>query len=93
MSLESMKKFLKHLKTDENLRVKINNVKNREEKIKLISEAGFDFTTEEVFSVRKSLSEEELEILCHSISWQSIIWSMKERLAYDKSQTFSVESI
>lgn len=88
-----LKRFLEQLRTDEKFRQKIRSVKDREEKFKVIKEKGFDFSPEEVFLFRQELSDEDLEALCDSISWQNILWAMKQRLSLEKEQVFSGKTI
>ena len=59
MSLDSALAFVKKLRTDKEFSDKIQDGIDKERK-KLIAEAGFDFTNEELKQATQVLSDEEL---------------------------------
>jgi len=66
MSVESAKEFYKRIKEDEEFAKKISDTQDNEERAKMVKEAGYDFTLEELNGViqeetGKKLSDEELE--------------------------------
>ena len=60
MSIESAKAFLERLRNDEDFRKSVGEIATAEERMEYIKGAGFDFTKEEINSVKDELSEEEI---------------------------------
>ena len=44
MSIEDFKAFRNRMKTDEEFREKVNGTKDKEERMKIIKEAGYEYT-------------------------------------------------
>ncbi|MCP4293429.1 MAG: Nif11-like leader peptide family natural product precursor [bacterium] len=65
MSIETAKAFVERMKNDENFRKECNEKSSVEDRMKFIKEQGFDFTNEELETVREKLqlTDEELETL------------------------------
>ncbi len=63
MSIESAKAFVERMKTDEDFRKEVSEKSSPEERIKFVKESGFDFTKEELETVREKLqlTDEDLE--------------------------------
>ncbi|UUX93150.1 Nif11-like leader peptide family natural product precursor [Methanoplanus endosymbiosus] len=60
MSLESAEKFVKKMQTDKDFCEKIQK-EDSETRHKILREAGFDFTREEMDKAMEQLSDEELK--------------------------------
>jgi predicted ribosomally synthesized peptide with nif11-like leader len=61
MSLESAKKFIQKVKTDEAFAKKLREVTTPEQRQKMVTDAGFTFTQKELDEARKGeLADEEL---------------------------------
>jgi predicted ribosomally synthesized peptide with nif11-like leader len=60
MSIESAQNFLERMKTDEDFKKKISGASGEEQK-KIITQAGFDFTDEELDQVSGELDFNDLE--------------------------------
>lgn len=63
MSLESAKKFIERMKTDEDFRKKVNECKDAEGRMDLVKHDGFDFTAEELKGAGAELTERELDMV------------------------------
>ncbi len=64
MSIESAKAFLKKLASDESFKKKIEGAASDEERQKIVKEAGFEFTKDEIKQVvgdSAELSDSDLE--------------------------------
>ncbi|WP_028307983.1 Nif11-like leader peptide family natural product precursor [Desulfitibacter alkalitolerans] len=61
MSVESAKKFLEKMKTDEDFNQKVKGCVDAEERMAFVKEAGFDFTMEEIKEVSENLSDDDLD--------------------------------
>ena len=61
MSIESAKAFLERVKNDEDFRKELEKKPSVEERIEFAKAQGFDFTTEEIDSLKDELSDEELD--------------------------------
>ena len=60
MSVDSTKAFLERVKNDEDFRKEVGAQTSKEERMKFVKAQGFDFTKEEIASLRGELTEEEL---------------------------------
>jgi len=60
MSIESARDFLERMKTDEDFKKRVSKARDAERE-KIIAEAGFDFTDEELEQVSGELDSEDLE--------------------------------
>ncbi len=65
MSIESANEFVERMKTDEDFRKEVGEKSSSEERMAFVTAAGFDFTKEELKTVREKLqlTDEELEII------------------------------
>jgi len=61
MSMESAKAFVERIKTDQEFAANMKQCKNLEEFNKCITNAGFNFTQEEVSMVNNILEDDQLE--------------------------------
>ncbi len=61
MSVESVRAYVKKLKTDEVFAKKVGELKSSEERMAFAKAAGFTFTAEEVKAVSSELSDNELD--------------------------------
>ena len=61
MSIESAKAFIERMKTDEEFAQQVASKKNKEDRMKFVSEQGFDFTEGEIKDRTAELSEEEIQ--------------------------------
>ncbi|MEQ8168749.1 MAG: Nif11-like leader peptide family natural product precursor [Candidatus Eremiobacterota bacterium] len=61
MSFKSAHAFLERFERDREFKEKLERAKDKDELLKLIKEAGFNFTSEDVKEATKELSEEELQ--------------------------------
>jgi predicted ribosomally synthesized peptide with nif11-like leader len=59
MSIESANAFLERMKTDEDFRKEVSEIKDSGGRMKFVKSAGFDFTKEEIVSVRVQLTDYE----------------------------------
>ena len=66
MSIESAKAFLERLKNDEDFRKSAGEIGTAEERLEFIKEAGFDFTMEEIATLKEELSDIELDAVAGS---------------------------
>lgn len=60
MSISSAKAFMEKIKNDKEFAKKINEFKNPTEMQNFVTKAGFDFTKEELNSLSKELSDDDL---------------------------------
>ncbi|MCP3953015.1 MAG: Nif11-like leader peptide family natural product precursor [Desulfobacterales bacterium] len=65
MSIESAKTFMERVVNDEDFRKEVGELATAEERMAFVTAAGFDFTNEELETVRakQQLTDEELETL------------------------------
>ena len=63
MSIESAKAFLERLKDDKDFRTSVGEIGTAEERLEYVKKAGFDFTMEEIATLKDELSEEELDFV------------------------------
>lgn len=61
MSVESAKKFMERMKTDEAFANKVKECKDNEARMAFVKGAGFDFTIEEIKGIQGELSDDELD--------------------------------
>ena len=61
MSIESAKAFLERVRNDEDFQKELVDRTSAEERIKFAKAEGFDFTKEEINSLKDELSEDELK--------------------------------
>ena len=61
MSIENAKAFVERIKSDEDFSKEVWGKATPEERTKYVKAAGYDFTKEELDTVRSELSVEELE--------------------------------
>jgi predicted ribosomally synthesized peptide with nif11-like leader len=73
MSIESAKAFLERVKNDEDFRKELGEQASAEERMKFVKAQGFDFTKEEINSLNKELSDEELDAVAGGRGWESIL--------------------
>ena len=76
MSIESAKAFLERVENDEDFRKELVDRTSAEERIKFVKLEGFDFTKEEIDSLKQALSDEQLEAVAgggvHRCCWIGI---------------------
>ncbi len=60
MSIESAKAFMERMKTDEDFRKEVTDCKDADDRMKLVEEKGYTFTTEEIKSLVEALTDDEL---------------------------------
>ena len=58
MSIERAKLYLEKINTDFQFREKMGKAENNKERKKIVTEAGFDFTTEELYKAMADLDIE-----------------------------------
>lgn len=63
MSIESAKAFLERMKNDEDFRKSVGEIATAEERMEYVKKAGFDFTMDEIATLKDELSEEELDVV------------------------------
>ena len=61
MSIKSANAFLERMKTDEDFRKEVTEIKDSEGRMKFVKSVGFDFTKEESRQFDSKAYEEELE--------------------------------
>ena len=61
MSIESAKAFLERMKNDEDFRTSVGEIATSEERLEYVKKAGFDFTKEEITTLKDELSDEVLK--------------------------------
>ncbi len=61
MSLESAKSFMSRVKTDPTFKQRLADAPNNEARLKIVKDAGYDFTKEDVLQLPNELSDEELK--------------------------------
>ena len=59
MSVDSAKAFLERVRNDEDFRKSVGEIVKAEERMEFIKGAGFDFTNEEINSLKDELTVEE----------------------------------
>ena len=63
MSIESAKAFLERIKNDEDFRNSVGEIGTAEERVEYVKNAGFDFTKEEIATLKEELSDKELDLV------------------------------
>ncbi|WP_434510694.1 Nif11-like leader peptide family natural product precursor [Desulfitobacterium sp. AusDCA] len=61
MSVASAKAYVEKIKTDEEFAKKVKACKDADERMAFVKKAGFDFTVEEINSLKDQLSDNELD--------------------------------
>ena len=61
MSIESAKAFLEKIKNDEDFRKSVRKIATAEERMEFVKGAGFDFTKEDMATLKDELSESDLD--------------------------------
>ena len=61
MSAESAKAFVERMKTDQEFADRVMMASNRETRMEIVNDAGYEFTPEEMDVVREQLSDEDLD--------------------------------
>lgn len=61
MSVASAKAYVEKIKTDEEFAKKVKACKDADERMAFVKKAGFDFTVEEINSLKGQLSDNELD--------------------------------
>ena len=61
MSIESAKAFFERMKNDENFRNSVGEIGSAKERLEYVKKAGFDFTMEEIATLKEELSDIELD--------------------------------
>jgi predicted ribosomally synthesized peptide with nif11-like leader len=61
MSIESAKAFFEKIKNDEDFNKSLGEIATSEERMEYVKKAGFDFTKEEIKSIKDELSDEDLD--------------------------------
>ena len=61
MSIESAKAYMERLKDDEDFRTSVGEIATSEERQEYVKKAGFDFTKDEIASLKDELSDDDLE--------------------------------
>ena len=69
MSIESAKAFLERVENDENFRNSVGEITTTEQRMKFVKGAGFDFTKEEINSIKAELSDEDLDKVAGGDMW------------------------
>jgi len=60
MSLESAKVFVERMKSDEDFRKKVNECKDRELRMNVVKEAGYEFTKQDINNIINELTDNDL---------------------------------
>ena len=74
MSIESAKAFIERMKTDEAFAKQVESQKDKEERMKFVSEQGFNFSEQEVQQVAKEISDDDLENVAGGL-WNRLHWT------------------
>ena len=87
MSVESAKAFVDRMKQNDEFSGKIKECKDPQERSRLVKEAGFAFTADEITAVSRELSDMELELVwggfdCDADGWL-VCTSFVEGLSLD----------
>ena len=61
MSIEDAKAFLEKIKNDEDFRKSAGEIATAEERVEFVKGAGFDFTKEEINSLKDELGDGDLD--------------------------------
>ena len=69
MSIESAKAFLERVQNDEDFRNSVGELGTAEERMEYVKKAGFDFTMEEMATLKDELSDNELSELAGGNVW------------------------
>ena len=75
MSIERAKAFLERVKNDEDFRKELEGQASAEERIKFAKAQGFDFTKEEINSLKSELSDEVLAAVAGGCWADYVCWS------------------
>ena len=63
MSIESAKAFLERMKTDDEFRERMKEAADKEARMAIVKAEGFDFTMEEIATLKEELSDIELDMV------------------------------
>jgi predicted ribosomally synthesized peptide with nif11-like leader len=75
MSIESAKAFLERVENDEDFRKSVGELGTAEERMEFVKKAGFDFTKEEINSIKVELSDEDLDKVKSGDVWGlGLLW-------------------
>ena len=74
MSIESAKAFLERMKNDEEFRNSVEEIGTAEERLEYVKKAGFDFTMEEIATLKEELSDIELDGVAAGVIGSSKCW-------------------
>ena len=72
MSIESAKAFLERIKNDEDFKKSVEEIVTTEERMEFVKGAGFDFTKEEINSIKVELSDEDLDMVAAGSGWKEV---------------------
>lgn len=61
MSIESAKAFIDRMKTDDEFNKRVSTAKDKEARMALVKEQGFDFDAEDIQEVSAELNEHDLD--------------------------------
>ena len=61
MSIEAAKAFLEKIKNDEDFRISVGKIGTVEERMEYVKGAGFDFTKDEIATLKDELSDDDLD--------------------------------
>lgn len=74
MSLQAAKAFIERMKTDEDFRKRVTECKDAETRQACVFKEGFDFTKEELKSVKAELGDDELQRVAGGAVAKCKIW-------------------
>ena len=74
MSIESAKEFLERMKTDDEFRNSVGESGTAEERLEYVKKAGFDFTMEEIATVKDELRDDDLEQVAGGSDYNCGCW-------------------
>ena len=72
MSIESATAFIERLKTDEAFRDRVKAAEDKEARIALVKEEGFDFSDVDIRAVEEELTEVELDAVAGGGWWKEV---------------------
>jgi predicted ribosomally synthesized peptide with nif11-like leader len=78
MSIESAKAFFEKIKNDEDFKKSVGEIVTAEERMEFAKGAGFDFTKEEINSIKVELSDEDLDMAAGRGWFPSCHWCESE---------------
>ena len=76
MSIESAKAFLERIKNDEDFKKSVEKIVTAEERMEFVKGAGFDFTKEEINSIKAEMSDEDLDKVAAGVGGADVCWQM-----------------